>query len=1089
VAKRRKIQCASYSATAQTYSATASESRIRNEEARFNAVGVQQLSETLHKQLFGAAESHVSDPLVKLSKEHLKQHDLLGKSTDASPPVSFQLPPLQGKTLDEHFYRLGMESSEPYLKMSKDYVHAHLLPPPKRWVRRSGWTKYTSDGNTSEVDFPNETCLTFDTEVLYKVSPFAVIAIAASPTAWYCWLSPWLIGESTSDRHLVPLGNVGERLVVGHNIGYDRAKTLEEYDMTQTKTFWQDTMSMHVAVNGMCSQQRPTWLKHMKDRDNKANNTGNPGDDEFDTEEELWVNRSSVNSLREVAKFHCNVTVDKEKRDLFAELDINVIRSRLDELMDYCAADVRITHLVYKKVMRSFLEVCPHPVSFAALRHLSSVFLPTDNSWKDYITRSEKTYQSLLAGVRNRLVSLAEAAVAIKDQKTKYEQDPWLSQLDWRVKEVRYAIDKKTGKKRLALRQRLPGMPNWYKDLFEAKSTEMSLTTRSRIAPMLLRLSWEGHPLVWTNGSAWTFRVLSKFAHEYFIRSFVKAPIEEETDPELFEDQSFVYFKVPHKNGPAARCGNPLAKGYVKPFEDGVLCSEYPYAGEALSMNAACSYWISARERIMGQMVVWQEDLQSLKKGSKGIEKAEKGFGMILPQIIPMGTITRRAVENTWLTASNAKTNRVGSELKAMIRCPKGYKFVGADVDSEELWIASLIGDSQFGLHGGTALGWMTLEGTKAANTDLHSRTADILGISRNDAKTFNYGRIYGAGLRFAIQLLRQFNSSIGENEARETATQLYEQTKGTKTGAKDFRANRFWRGGTESYVFNSLEEIADQEEPRTPVLGASITQALLRRNINAGSFMTSRINWAIQSSGVDYLHLLIVSMDYLIKHFKLDARLTLTVHDEIRYLVKEEDAYKAAMALQISNLWTRTMFCQQVGIEDVPQSCAFFSAVDIDTVLRKEVDMDCVTPSNPTPIPQGESYDIHQLLEMADVAALRPKKAASRLKSWNYQPRKPALEHMHNSDNLTYLKLQSCRSTTDFKNLLKLLRKENRKESDPTGDEGEEKPYYREHQQVIQLPPHKDFKLRTQPQPSWRPYAAPRKAPPQARQIKNAVW
>lgn len=83
---------------------------------------------------------------------------------------------------------------------------------------------------------------------------------------------------------------------------------------------------------------------------------------------------------------------------------------------------------------------------------------------------------------------------------------------------------------------------------------------------------------------------------------------------------------------------------------------------------------------------------------------------------------------------------------------------------------------------------------------------------------------------------------------------------------------------------------------------------------------MPSRINWAIQSSGVDYLHLLIVSMEYLIRSYGINARLSITVHDEIRYLVTDEDAYRAAMALQISNLWTRAMFSQQVGLNDVPQ-------------------------------------------------------------------------------------------------------------------------------------------------------------------------
>lgn len=75
--------------------------------------------------------------------------------------------------------------------------------------------------------------------------------------------------------------------------------------------------------------------------------------------------------------------------------------------------------------------------------------------------------------------------------------------------------------------------------------------------------------------------------------------------------------------------------------------------------------------------------------------------GVILPQLVVAGTVTRRAVEPTWLTASNAKETRVGSELKAMVRTPEGYHFVGADVDSQELWIASVLGDTHFAsMHG-----------------------------------------------------------------------------------------------------------------------------------------------------------------------------------------------------------------------------------------------------------------------------------------------------------------------------------------------------------------------------------------------------
>ncbi len=45
--------------------------------------------------------------------------------------------------------------------------------------------------------------------------------------------------------------------------------------------------------------------------------------------------------------------------------------------------------------------------------------------------------------------------------------------------------------------------------------------------------------------------------------------------------------------------------------------------------------------------------------------------------------------------------DRVGSELKAMVQVPPGYHLVGADVDSQELWIAAILGEAQFaGIHG-----------------------------------------------------------------------------------------------------------------------------------------------------------------------------------------------------------------------------------------------------------------------------------------------------------------------------------------------------------------------------------------------------
>lgn len=880
------------------------------------------------------------------------------------------------------------------------------------------------------MDAPQEEMLTFDTEVMWKESSFAVMACAASKTAWYAWLSPWLMGESQSDRHLVPLGHPDQaRIIVGHNVGYDRARIAEEYDVRQSKNFFLDTMSLHVAVNGMCSRQRPTWMKHQKSRDLRAKISGENDSTELalllenralsEEEEELWVGRSSINSLRDVAKFHCNVTIDKAQRDAFGELDRNGVRGKLDELLDYCAADVAITHRVFKKVFPGFLNVCPHPVSFGALRHLSSVILPVDKSWNAYINNAEATYQQLSSAVEQRLSDLADKALEMKDAPQNYARDDWLSQLDWSGQEVKMVKGKKKGDPpRPAARQKKPGMPRWYKDLFPTSTSDLALTVKTRIAPILLRLAWDSYPLVWSDKYGWTFKVPLQSAFMYVDKPVVSCDMSDEKNPKLRDDDHHRYFKLPHKDGPQARVATPLAKGYLQYFEKGVLSSEYAYAKEALEMNASCSYWISARDRIRSQMVIYRGDTNSTEPSSR---REDQGF--ILPQIIPMGTITRRAVENTWLTASNAKINRVGSELKSMIKAPSGYCFVGADVDSQELWIASLVGDAQFQLHGGNAIGFMTLEGTKSAGTDLHSKTAKILGISRNDAKVFNYGRIYGAGLKFASTLLRQFNPNLSDKETHDIATKLYQETKGTKTTRKVINERSFFRGGTESFVFNRLEEFAEQERPRTPVLGAGITEALMRRFINKGGFMTSRINWAIQSSGVDYLHLLIISMDYLIRRFNLDARLAITVHDEIRYLVKEEDKYRGAMALQVANVWTRAMFSQQMGINDLPQSCAYFSAVDIDHVLRKEVDMDCITPSHPHKIPHGESLDINQLLAKGPVASLDPDVVPAvsiDLDKYGYSPRPSVMSSLEANTSIDFLRAQIATTPNELSDIIK---------------------------------------------------------------------
>lgn len=68
-------------------------------------------------------------------------------------------------------------------------------------------------------------------------------------------------------------------------------------------------------------------------------------------------------------------------------------------------------------------------------------------------------------------------------------------------------------------------------------------------------------------------------------------------------------------------------------------------------------------------------------------------------------------------------------------------------------------------------------------------------------------------------------------------------------------------------------------------------------------------------------------------------------------------------------------MFAHALGMQDLPQSVAFFSSVDIDRCLRKEVTMDCVTPSNPAGVerryglPPGEFCTVTSLYFLLEQA------------------------------------------------------------------------------------------------------------------------
>lgn len=96
----------------------------------------------------------------------------------------------------------------------------------------------------------------------------------------------------------------------------------------------------------------------------------------------------------------------------------------------------------------------------------------------------------------------------------------------------------------------------------------------------------------------------------------------------------------------------------------------------------------------------------------------------------------------------------------------------------------------------------------------------------------------------------------------------------------------------SESDTFNYLELCARNPEPRTPVLDCRLTRALepLPSYIAGADDFQQRykrtvINWVVQSSAVDFLHLLLVCMEWLFKEYGIQGRFVISIHDEVRVI------------------------------------------------------------------------------------------------------------------------------------------------------------------------------------------------------------
>ena len=219
------------------------------------------LSKPLYQQIFRSekGKTPVDSSAVNRSIDHLRKQKLWGKEGSCLPDLDIKLPTMHGKSIDEHFRAIAGAQGQPYLELAKKLVATKLHPKPVKWSSEPGWTHYNPQtGEHKTVMCPTDDALVLDVETCVPESQRPILAVAVSPRGWYSWTSQRLhssedymcnMERDTVMDDLIPLeisGGEGvnlesnedllrHRIIVGHNVSYDRARIKEQYFIKVSK--------------------------------------------------------------------------------------------------------------------------------------------------------------------------------------------------------------------------------------------------------------------------------------------------------------------------------------------------------------------------------------------------------------------------------------------------------------------------------------------------------------------------------------------------------------------------------------------------------------------------------------------------------------------------------------------------------------------------------------------------------------------------------------------------------------------------------------------------------------------------------------
>ena len=261
--------------------------------------------------------------------------------------------------------------------------------------------------------------------------------------------------------------------------------------------------------------------------------------------------------------------------------------------------------------------------------------------------------------------------------------------------------------------------------------------------------------------------------------------------------------------------------------------------------------------KMLNEYLLLNKRIGQLATGNQAWLKLEKK-GRMHGRVNHMGAVTSRC------THSNPNVAQVpsvgapyGKECRALFHAPVGYSLLGADASGLELrCLAHYMAAYDDGSYANTVV-----------NGDIHTINQDAAGLpTRNNAKTFIYGFLYGSGDEKTGKI-------IG---------------KGAKEG-KAIKKKFLAKLPALKKLKTAVSKIADK---RGSVKGLDGRVIPVRHS-------HASLNTLLQSAGALVCKTWYVFITDAIEYYKLDARIVAFIHDEVQLIVKEGQEDETGRVIQ----------------------------------------------------------------------------------------------------------------------------------------------------------------------------------------------